>query len=138
MRPGEEHSIRGAGRISSAAIDSYLEACLAAETPPRVSELARDLHVSRGTLVSAFKALERITPAKYFRQRQIASAKALLLGDRSVEWVAHRVGYGTGRAFHRAFHAITGKTPGGYRIEQSVPRRPLRADDRLAENLGST
>jgi AraC-like DNA-binding protein len=138
MRPGEERGLRGAGRISPAAIDSYFEACLAAETTPRVSELARDLHVSRGTLVTAFKALQRITPAKYFRQRQIASAKQLLLGNRPVEWVAHRVGYGTGRAFHRAFQAITGKTPGGYRIEQSVSRRPLRADDRLVQKPGKT
>lgn len=113
---------RGAGRINFAAIDGYLRSCFARESSPRVSELARYLGVSRGTLIHELKQLRGVTPMKYLRQQQLERAKEFLRGDWSIEYVARKAGYGTKRAFYRAFHAETGTTPGVYRIGQSVPR----------------
>src|SRR6266566_835765 len=46
---------RGVPRVSLAGVRSYLRFCEVKRTAPRVSELARKLAVSRGTLISAVK-----------------------------------------------------------------------------------
>lgn len=122
---------RETSHIALPAIEAYLLSCRAARTAPRVSELARRLSVSRGTLISSVKKLRGITPAKYFRQRQVQCAKELIQRGWSIEIVAKRSGFGTTRTFFRTFRTETGTTPDAYRIEQNVPRQRRRVHDRL-------
>ena len=122
-------TLQRADRVSLAAIDKYLRSCFARAAEPRVSELARRLAVSRGTLISAMKKLSGITPAKYFRQRQVERAQEFLLRGWPIEGAARQAGFGTRRAFFRSFRAQTGMTPNTYRIEQSVPRQPRGRSD---------
>ncbi len=119
------------GPISLEAVDEYLRSCFVRETPPRVSELARALGVSRGSLIKTVKDLRGTTPAKYFRQKQVARAKQLLDRGWSIERVVREAGFGVKRSFFRSFHAETGITPTRYRIEQSVTRQRRRSRDRV-------
>lgn len=121
MRKRPAHIPRRA-RISLEAVGNYLRSCRADQCAPRVSELARKLGISRGTLIHAFKELQGTTPAKYFREQEIVRAKELLRRGWSIERVAREAGYGTKRSFFRSFRAATGTTPDTYRIEQTVSR----------------
>jgi AraC-like DNA-binding protein len=114
---------RGVDRISIGAIDKYLRACLAARTPPRISELAKKLGVSRGTLVHSVSDLVGLVPSEYFRRQQIERAKKLLDRRWSIGSVAVHAGFRTRRTFFRSFRAATGKTPAAYRFEQNVTGR---------------
>jgi AraC family transcriptional activator FtrA len=108
-------------RLSLLAIDTYLRYCFSLETPPRVSELARLLDISRGTLLKQIRDLQSTTPARYLKAQQLLCAKHLLSRSLSVEDVAHHAGYGTKRTFQRSFHAATGLTPAAFRRrEQNV------------------
>lgn len=110
-------------RISRAAIDAYVGSSFARKATLRVSELAQELGVARGTLVDTFKQLHRMTPGKYFREQQVRCAKELLRRGWSIERVASHAGYATRRAFCRSFRAQTGMTPTAYQLEQNVPRQ---------------
>jgi AraC-like DNA-binding protein len=101
-------------------IDAYVRSCFAREAVPRVSELARELGVSRGTLISAIKNLEGVTPVKYLRRQKALRAEELLRQGLVIERVAREACYGTRRAFFRSFLAETGITPATYRLKQNV------------------
>lgn len=126
-----ERTTRETSHVTLAAIDAYLRSCLSDQTPPRVSELAWTLKVSRGTLISSFKKLRGTTPAKYFRQQEVQLAKELFQRGWSIERVAKQSGFGTRRTFFRSFRTETGMTPNAYLIEQNVPRQRHHRRDRL-------
>ena len=116
---------RQAARVSVTAIDAYLRSCLIEGHRPRVSELARLLGVSRGTLIKAIKRLQGMTPGAYLKRKQITCAKGLLRRGWSIEQTARRAGYGTERTFFRAFRDATGVTPAVFRAsERNVRRQP--------------
>ena len=97
-------------------VDRYLERCFAAETAPRVSELASELSASRDT-VNRW-ALEAVgqSLSEYLKERQVARAVALLRDTRlTTTQIAYRCGFGTRRALYRAFARRMGMTPGEYR-----------------------
>jgi AraC-like DNA-binding protein len=106
--------------VSVEAIDSYVYTCLERATPPRVSELARTLGVSRRTLMKDFRQLEKMTPSGYLKRKQIARAKLLLLRGWSVQRCAFAAGFGTPRSFFRSFRAIVGMTPAAYRRRSAM------------------
>ena len=112
--------------ISLVRIDRYVRACLTRRSPPRVSELARYLGVSRGTLTTKIKKLCGTTPGVYLKSKQLAKAKSLLCHHMSINRVAWQAGYGSRRAFFRTFGALMDKTPATYQVEQSVSRRTRR------------
>ncbi len=119
--------------VSATAIDEYLRSCLIEGHRPRVSELARMLGVSRGTLIKAIKRLQGMSPGAYLKREQIACAKRLLRRGWSIERTARRAGYGTVRTFFRVFREATGMTPATFRdSEQNVSRHPVRRRDRLS------
>lgn len=117
---------RAAARVTISAINAYVHSRFAREAVPRVSELARGLGVSRGTLTSAIKRLEGVTPARHLRRRKTACAEELLKQGVTIERVAREACYGTRRAFFRSFQAETGMTPATYRIEQNVTKQPRK------------
>jgi transcriptional regulator GlxA family with amidase domain len=97
-------------------IETYLDACFARESPPRVSELARVLGIARERLVETFCEHIGMKPGDYLRRRQIALARQLLKRTKSpVDRVGYMVGFGTRRTFFRVFHRMTGLTPAQFR-----------------------
>lgn len=97
-------------------IETYLDACFARESPPRVSELARVLGVARERLVETFCEHVDMKPGEYLRLRQVALAKQLLRRTKSpVDRVGYMVGFGTRRTFFRVFHRLIELTPAQFR-----------------------
>jgi AraC-like DNA-binding protein len=110
-----ENELRGAERVSVAAVHAYVRSCFARRAVPRVSELAETLGVSRGTLIKQVKNLKGTTPGAYFKAAQLTRAKRFLLRGWSIERAARAAGYATKRTFYRSFHEATGTTPAAFR-----------------------
>jgi AraC-like DNA-binding protein len=80
--------------------------------------LAREVNVSRATLMRRFTALVGEPPLSYLaRWRMDLAARELRETTDAVSAIAHRVGYGSEFAFSRAFSRIRGRSPGRYRAE---------------------
>ena len=93
-------------------IEAYLDACFARESPPRVSELARLLGLTRERLMETFCEHVGVKPGAYLRRRQVGEAKQLLRRTKfRVDRVGYMVGFGTRRTFFRVFQRLTGLTP---------------------------
>lgn len=89
---------------------------MSAEEPPRVSELAEVLGVSRETLSRDFAAVYGTPLSAYLKQRQAGYAKRLLAQtELSTTRIAYLCGFGTRRTFYRAFKRATGLSPDQYR-----------------------
>lgn len=98
------------------AVDGYLDRCFSTEEPPRVSELATLLGITRESLSRDFAAWYGMSLSAYLKQRQIAHAQALLdRSDLSTTRIAYLCGFGTRRTFYRAFKRVTGLSPDQYR-----------------------
>jgi AraC-like DNA-binding protein len=98
------------------AVEAYLDRCFSSEEPPRVSELATLLGISRESLSRDFGAWYGTSLSAYLKQRQIAHAQTLLeRSDLSTTRIAYLCGFGTRRTFYRAFKRVTGKSPDQYR-----------------------
>lgn len=98
------------------AVEEYLDRCFATEEPPRVTELAAVLGISRETLSRDFAASYRVPLSAYLKQRQLAHAQALLSqSDLSTTRIAYLCGFGTRRTFYRAFRRGTEMSPDEYR-----------------------
>ena len=94
---------------------------MSAEEPPRVSELADVLGVSRETLSRDFAAHYGTPLSAYLKQRQVAYAKKLLGQSRlSTTRIAYLCGFGTRRTFYRSFKRETGLSPDKYRKQVSA------------------
>jgi AraC-like DNA-binding protein len=111
-------------------VDGYLERCFLSEDPPRVSELASLLGVSRESLSRRFAEAAGISLTEYIKERQLAYAKALLTTSQlTTQRIAYRSGFGTRRTFYRAFRRATGISPAHYRRSHNVSRHPSGADE---------
>ena len=109
------HDAQAAG-LPLEAIERYLAFCLDRESPPRVTELARALGMSRGKLVETFRSHVGMTPQAYLLERRIETAKLLLKRTKHpIDKVGYMAGFGTRRTFFRAFHRATGMAPAWYR-----------------------
>ena len=98
------------------AVEEYLDRCFSTEEPPRVSELATVLGISRETLTRDFAASYGMPLSAYLKQRQLAHAKALLAeSSLTITRIAYLCGFGTRRTFYRAFRRGTSMTPDEYR-----------------------
>ena len=98
------------------AVEEYLDRCFSTEEPPRVSELAAMLGVSRERLSRDFASCYGLSLSAYLKQRQIGHAKRLLSqSELSTTRIAYLCGFGTRRTFYRAFRRSTTLTPDAYR-----------------------
>lgn len=77
-----------------------------------IAELARSVHVSERTLERAFQAETGMPPRRWRRLARLEAAATLLRSGAGTAAVANRVGYSNLSAFHRAFAAHFGTTPG--------------------------
>ncbi len=79
-------------------------------------ELARQVGMSRRTMIRRFKAATGCLPGAYQQMVRVAAARRLLEeGARSVHQVAGEVGYSDVTFFRNVFKRYTGETPGAYR-----------------------
>jgi AraC family transcriptional regulator, alkane utilization regulator len=84
--------------------------------PWTVSELARQVGVSRSTLASRFTELLGQPPMQYLTQWRLQlAAHHLQNTDQSIAKIAYQVGYESEAAFNRAFKRYAGKPPGTWR-----------------------
>ena len=98
------------------AVEGYLDRCFSTEEPPRVSELATVLGVTRESLSREFIAWYGMPLSAYLKQRQIAHARVLLgRSELTTTRIAYLCGFGTRRTFYRAFKRLTGMSPDQYR-----------------------
>lgn len=98
------------------AIDAYLKRCFRTQSPPRVSEVAALLKISRDTLATRFRATYGITVREYIRAAQIACAERLLhTTTLAIAAIAATTGYSSERSFRRAFIKATGRSPSSAR-----------------------
>lgn len=97
-------------------LGTYVRHCFAAESPPRVGELAHILGVSRAALEKRLRTRFGVTAATYLKLRQVRRAKALLVATAlPTTTVGYRAAFGTRRTFHRRFLHLAGMTPAEYR-----------------------
>jgi AraC-like DNA-binding protein len=116
---------QGGDREPLSKIAGYLDRCFSRHSPPRVTELARYLGVSRGFLWQAFRLALRTTPCAYLRGVQVSYAARLLLEtDLPVRQVALASAFDIDRTFFRTFRRLVGHSPTQFR-KQNVTR--LRA-----------
>ena len=112
------------------AIDEYVGRCFAAEDPPRVSELAELLGMSREALSRTFVHAVGIPLTDYMKGQQVAHAMLLLERTRlTTRRIAYRSGFGTRRTFYRAFRRVTGTSPDHYRRSHNVSTRNSIQDE---------
>ena len=105
-------------------IHRYLLACFRNESPPRVSELARELGMPLSKFVETFHRATGMAPSVYLKERQIAAAKLLLLRTEiPVDKVGYTVAFGTRRTFFREFRKHTGMSPARYRERRRIVPR---------------
>lgn len=98
------------------AVHQYLRACFDSEEPPRVSELAEILGVTRETLSREFAAANGIALSVYLKGYQLDLAQQMLMASElTTTRIAYVCGFGTRRTFHRAFRRGTGMSPAQYR-----------------------
>lgn len=91
-------------------------------TPPaRVSMLAEHAGLCGSQYRALFHKAFGQTPRTHLRQSRIKRASTLLRETRiPIKDIAAQVGYSDTVAFHRAFTALTGETPGRYRKSFTV------------------
>lgn len=95
---------------------SYMAYCIRAGTVPRVDELAGMLHMSRDTLTRRFRVATGRSPGAALRALQLRRAMYLLTYTaQTTAEIALAAGYGSTRAFYRAFRRATGASPSAYR-----------------------
>ncbi|TBO57715.1 AraC family transcriptional regulator [Streptomyces kasugaensis] len=103
-----------------------------------MAELARIAVTSEYHLRRLFSALAGIPLSEYIRRRRLTVAGAeVLAGERTLQDVAVRYGYGSGEAFARAFRALHGIGPGEARRTGAALRSQPRMSFRLVVE-GST
>lgn len=91
-----------------------------------IDALAREVSLSRATLIRRFTALVGEAPLSYLtRWRMDIAARDLRETGDAVSAIAHRVGYTSEFAFSRAFSRLRGRPPGRYRAEVRKPPVPL-------------
>lgn len=81
-----------------------------------LEELARHGGMSRASLALKFKQAMGETPLRYLTTLRMQHAMELLAGsDRSIEQIAHAVGYGDAFGFSKTFKKVTGAPPREFR-----------------------
>lgn len=81
-----------------------------------LSELAYDVHLSPSQLTVLFKRSLGMTPKQYLQQRRLKEAKLWLSSsNKSLDYIAHKVGISNASALVRLFTKYDQMTPGQYR-----------------------
>ncbi|MFB4279697.1 helix-turn-helix domain-containing protein [Nonomuraea sp. MTCD27] len=86
--------------------------------PWTLTDLAAELHLSRGYLVRRFKAETGLPPMAYLSRFRVELAAAMLLhGDHSITQIGEAVGWPDANNFARRFRAHYGMSASAYRTQ---------------------
>lgn len=80
-----------------------------------LTEAARSMHMTPRTLIRKLQADGTSFQSIKDDLRRDIAIRHLSVGAKSVETIAHEVGFSSAANFHRAFHRWTGSTPRSYR-----------------------
>ncbi len=87
-----------------------------------LTDAARSLHLTPRTLIRRLEADGTSFQTIKDALRRDIAIRHLMMGQKSVEAIAHDVGFSSAANFHRAFQRWTGNTPSSYR--RSKPANP--------------
>lgn len=83
--------------------------------------LAELCHFSTGHFAKLFRQAVGQTPGRYIIEMRVAAAaQALAFTDRSIDEIAHSLGFGNRFYFSRAFKRIMGTSPAAYRADMRL------------------
>ena len=109
----------GPGDARFAELNAWL--CQRLDTPLDVNTLAAHAKMSPRTFARAYVAEMGVTPAKAVERLRVEAARALIeAGERSLQGIAERTGFGDIERMRRSFTRLFGTPP-------SALRRPTRA-----------
>ncbi len=93
---------------------------------PTIDDISRALGVHRRTLVNRMQQAMLPPPSELWAwSRVLLAARYLEVPGRSVEWVAHTVGYPSGNALRNALKRYTGLVPSELREDHGFARATL-------------
>jgi AraC family transcriptional regulator, regulatory protein of adaptative response / methylated-DNA-[protein]-cysteine methyltransferase len=96
-------------------LDRALELIAAAETPPSLADLAREVDLSPSHLQRAFRKRFGVSPAEYAQSRKLKSLKSALRDAPRVADAIFEAGYGSGSRVYEKTGQLLGMTPASYR-----------------------
>lgn len=97
-----------------------------ASEAPTIDDISRALGVHRRTLVNRMQQAMLPPPSEMWAwSRVLLAARYLEVPGRSVEWVAHTVGYPSGNALRNALKRYTGLVPSELREDHGFARAML-------------
>lgn len=83
-----------------------------------LSNIAKEIGMSRTSFSERFKVLVGIPPLDYLIGWRVSVAKAALThGQKSIATIAEEIGYGSESAFSSAFKQVTGLSPTRFQID---------------------
>jgi AraC-like DNA-binding protein len=98
------------------------------QKPWTVATLAETTGMSRSAFAARFKEVVGETPLEYLTRWRMRKATQLLRGKgHKLAEVAELVGYDSEGAFSKAFKREVGISPGAYRRQPQIPRKPRRS-----------
>jgi AraC-like DNA-binding protein len=80
-----------------------------------LTEVARSMHLTSRTLIRRLEADGTSFQSIKDALRRDIAIRHLSIGLKSIEEIAHEVGFSSAANFHRAFQSWTGTTPSSYR-----------------------
>jgi len=104
------------------------------ETPPRLSELAREARVSPATLLRQFRKRFGLTPAAYLRARRTHALRGHLRSSPDVTAAIYDAGFGAPSRVYESAGRTLGMTPAAYR--RGAPELAIRYTT-IASPLGA-
>ena len=87
-----------------------------------LTEAARSMHMTPRTLIRKLEADGTSFQSIKDALRRDIAIRHLAMGQKSVEAIAHEVGFSSAANFHRAFQRWTGNTPSSYRRNRTINR----------------
>jgi AraC family transcriptional regulator len=110
------HARRDRGGLSARALRMALGMIEAAGPTPSLDAIAEQCGLSRHHFIRCFRQSTGIGPGAAIRRGRIERAKILLIeDDRTVQDIAHALGYAGAPSFSAAFRQETGRSPGAWR-----------------------
>lgn len=116
LRHCVERGITRGGVLAAMADSKLSRVMLAVHAEPArawsLEQMAELAGMSRARFTARFRSVTGTTPAAHLAAWRVMAAQRLLRSGRSLQHVAHEVGYGSPSALIRSFRRQVGETPG--------------------------
>ena len=103
-----------------------------------VSELAREMNMSRSSIHRKLRAISKQNISQFIRKIRLEKAKELLMSeDLTASEISYRVGFGSPTYFSKCFHEYFGVTPGEFgKRNLTEPESSEQPIDTIQANSG--